>query len=86
MSRSSHLGLSAVLLAAVALIAAVPAAGAEHDDHAAARAAGGAFGANVARRPAAALVAMIIAGRWLEDAGPWAALHLRSLDFTGATA
>jgi MFS family permease len=88
MSRGLHLGLSAVLFAAVALIAwPFLLTGAEHDEHAGARGAGGARAGVAVYAVLAALVAMVIAGAVVEDAGSsWAALYLRSLGAPGPIA
>ncbi|MCX2713378.1 MFS transporter [Mycolicibacterium sp. J2] len=86
MSRSVHLGLSAVLFTAVALIAwpfLLP--GAEHDGHGDAGDTGRPRPGAAVYAVLAALVAMVISGAVVEDAGSsWAALYLRSLGASAA--
>lgn len=88
MSRAAHLGLSAVLFAAVALLVwPYLLKGAEHDEHARARQGSGARAGPVVYVVLAALVALAIAGAIVEDAGSsWAALYLRSLGASDAVA
>lgn len=88
MSRATHLGLSALVFAAVALsVWPFLLAGAEHDEHAGARADDGVRAGPAVYGVLSALVALAIAGAVVEDAGSsWAALYLRHLGASEVTA
>jgi MFS family permease len=81
MSRGVHLGLSAVLFAAVALLAwPFLLTGAEQSEHAAARSDAAVRAGPAVYAVLAALVALAIAGAVVEDAGSsWAALYLHGV-------
>jgi MFS family permease len=89
MPRTTHLLIAGVIFSAVVVIA-YPylLRGPDHDDHPAARSAGGGGAGLAVYAPLVALVVIAIAGATVEDAGSsWATLYLRdSLGAPGAIA